>query len=57
MTNADRIRAMTDGELAKYLAWLEDDTACYEEELYGEADRINEWLDWLNSPADKEEEG
>ena len=52
MTNADRIRAMTDEELAKYLAWMEDVEACYEWELYGDADRITEWLDWLKEAVD-----
>lgn len=46
-TNADKIRAMTDEELAKYLAWLEDEQACYECELYGDVNRITEWLNWL----------
>jgi hypothetical protein len=50
-TNADRIRAMTDEELAKYLAWLEDPQACYVWELYGDTDRITEWLDWLKEEA------
>lgn len=35
-TNADRIRAMTDEELAKYLAWLVDKQTC-----------SPEWLIWL----------
>lgn len=36
MTNADRIRSMTDEELAKYLAWLVDKQTC-----------SPEWLIWL----------
>lgn len=35
-TNADRIRAMSDEELAKYLAWLVDKQTC-----------STEWLIWL----------
>jgi hypothetical protein len=35
-TNADRIRAMTDEELAKYLAWLVDKQTC-----------SPEWLIWM----------
>ena len=51
-TNADRIRSMSDEELAKYLAWLEDTEACYEWELYGDKDRINEWHEWLKEEFD-----
>lgn len=36
MTNADRIRSMTDEELAKYFAWLVDKQTC-----------SPEWLIWL----------
>ena len=50
-TNADRIRSMTDEELAKYLAWLEDVEACYQWEMYDDADRITEWLEWLKQEA------
>lgn len=52
MKNSDLIRSMTDEELAKYLAWLEDEQACYEWELYGDAYRITEWLDWLKHEAE-----
>jgi hypothetical protein len=51
-TNADKIRAMTDDDLAKYLAWLEDPQACYVWELYGDTDRITEWLDWLKEEVE-----
>lgn len=51
-TNADRIRAMTDEELAKYLAWLEDPQACYEWELYGNMENISAWFDWLKKEVD-----
>lgn len=46
-TNAVRIRSLSDEELAKYLAWLEDEQACYQWEMYGDVDRITEWLEWL----------
>lgn len=48
-TNADRIRSMTDEELAKYLAWLVDDKfpSCCEWEMYGDTIQINAWLEWL----------
>ena len=48
-TNADRIRSMTDEELAKYLAWLVDDEfpPCCEWEMYGDTIQINAWLEWL----------
>ena len=36
VSNADRIRSMTDEELAKYLAWLVDKQTC-----------STEWLIWL----------
>lgn len=46
-TNADRIRALTDVELAKYLAWLEDEQACFQWEMYDNEERISQWVDWL----------
>lgn len=52
ITNAARIRSMTDEELAKYLAWLEDEQACYQWEMYGDVVRITEWLDWLKEAKD-----
>lgn len=55
-TNADHIRSMTDEELAKYLAWLEDEQACYQWEIYGDTDRISEWRDWLKSPMEEVDE-
>ena len=42
-TNADRIRSMTDEELARQLAFLEDFN--YDEP------RVLEWLDWLKQEA------
>ena len=40
-TNGDRIRAMTDEELAEYLRWHDDLYSRYE----------MDWLDWLKQPA------
>ena len=51
-TNADRIRAMTDEKLAKYLAWLEDPQACYVWELYENKEIIDDWLEWLKQEAE-----
>lgn len=39
-TNADRIRAMSDEELANVLSWLNDSKTA------------DGWLDWLQSPAE-----
>ena len=51
-TNADRIRSMTDENLAKYLAWLEDPQSCYVWELYENAETINDWLEWLKQECE-----
>jgi hypothetical protein len=56
-TNADRIRAMTDEELAEKIAAL---MACMECPLLEMCERANPrrcidmWLDWLKSPVKKE---
>lgn len=54
-TNADRIRSMTDEELAKYFAWLVDDEfpRCCEWEMYGDTTQINAWLEWLEEEDSK----
>lgn len=44
MTNADRIRAMTDEEMAKWLEY-EGGGACAE---------VCGWLNWLQQPAEEE---
>ena len=44
-TNADRIRAMTDEELARYLYTK----TC--EDAYPQFENIPEWLDWLKEEA------
>ena len=60
MTNADRIRSMTDEELAEL---LETVNACACSFVMGKApcvwsgytDRCPCWLDWLKSPVEVEE--
>ena len=49
MTNADRIRAMTDEELALYLVWTSDpDTLIVDYRLYECHDRsVEDALNWL----------
>ena len=57
-TNADRIRSMTDGELAEFLynVWKEQDTLSKEVcERCGGTDigcQPNCWLDWLKQEAE-----
>ena len=48
-TNADRIRAMNDDELAEYIAGIIDD-ANSGSVIY--SNRTEEWLEWLKQPAD-----
>ena len=48
MTNADRIRAMSDEELAEYIAGIIDD-ANSGSVIY--SNRPEEWLEWLKQPA------
>lgn len=45
MTNADRIRAMTDEELAKHLYWWDNSP------LHASLER---WLEWLKAEAEGE---
>lgn len=47
-TNADRIRAMTDEELAKWMA---------ECNAYGERAEASQWLPWLQQPAEEDNDG
>ena len=58
MTNADRIRAMTDEELADWLyMWAGGAPSC-DRELQEKPDTKSCrdcWLDWLKSPAEEEE--
>lgn len=54
-TNADRIRAMTDEELAEMCAGgcpNGDRLNCGKYYLHGGRDCFNCWLDWLKSPAE-----
>ena len=59
MTNADRIRAMTDEELAKecvkqfpmYLWPSEVRTIYFDFENHNKNNAINAWLEWLQQPA------
>ena len=44
ITNADRIRAMSDEELAIYFSGLIKDTKEYEY-----CDRVEDWLKWLQT--------
>lgn len=48
ITNADRIRSMSDEELAEYIAGIIDD-ANSGSVIY--SDRTEEWLEWLKQPA------
>jgi hypothetical protein len=61
ITKADRIRSMTDEELAEIMAGEcppnYPNGNCREYEEYdGNLDCSKCWLDWLKSPADKENE-
>lgn len=62
-TNADRIRAMTDEELARECLWNlsngscppnKEALSCCSGEEYGEQQCVNCWLDWLRQEADHE---
>ncbi len=63
-TNADRIRAMSDEELAKecvrqfpmYLWPTEVRTIYFDFENHNKNNAINAWLEWLKQPADRGEE-
>lgn len=48
MTNADRIRAMSDEELAEHFSELIKDT--YENEYCKD---VNDWLNWLQSEVEE----
>lgn len=62
VTNADRIRAMTDEELAKecvrqfpmYLWPTEVRTIYFDFENHNKNNAINAWLQWLKQPAEGE---
>ena len=50
MTNADRIRNMTDDELCKFLDLLEEGAISYVTTLY-DMDSCESWKCWLSSDA------
>ena len=54
-TNADRIRAMTDEELAEWFIKVQDDVADYYDGGHAFAPELptmeNSWLDWLKQEA------
>lgn len=59
LTNADRIRAMKDEELAGYLApcacppiWFNEDTGCPVNKEPGESDCLQCWLDYLKQEGE-----
>ena len=54
LTNADRIRAMSDEELSK---WISDnaDTLCPPKDSYCTADCALCWLEWLKEEAEEDE--
>ena len=62
MTNADRIRSMTDEELAKWMSANATNYACHKFseigviEKYGDNGLISKlWLDWLKQEGGEEE--
>ena len=55
MTNADRIRAMTDEELADYFSELSCWPNAGREDCRGMANCMDCWLDWLKQEADDAE--
>ena len=56
-TNADRIRAMTDEELAEWFIKVQDDVADYYDGGHAFAPELptmeNSWLDWLKQEAEE----
>ena len=48
-TNADRIRAMSDGELAEYFAEIGNDAS----NGISYSENPEEWLEWLKQPAEE----
>lgn len=57
-TNADRIRAMTDEELDKFLGEVQWDVANYcggvtQKQEYPVPEQRGAWLDWLKQEAEK----
>lgn len=54
MTNADRIRSMTDEELAEFLKEVKEDYQWANPD-YPDCEDCGEWLNWLQSEAEMEE--
>ena len=58
MTNAEKIRAMTDDELDKFLGEVQWDVANYcggvtQKQEYPVPEQIGAWLDWLRQEAEQ----
>lgn len=54
MTNADRIRSMTDEELASFLKEVKEDYQWANPD-YPDCDDCGKWLEWLQSEEEMEE--
>lgn len=54
MTNADRIRSMTDEELAGFLKEVKEDYQWANPD-YPDCEDYGEWLEWLQSEVESEE--
>lgn len=57
ITNADRIRSMSDEELAEWLAHLTDCVNCPCRDPYDQCDTVDgsckkQWLEWLKEEAE-----
>lgn len=52
-TNADRIRAMSDEELAEYFAEIGNDAS----NGISYSENPEEWLEWLQQPAEEDNDG
>ena len=60
ITNADRIRAMTDAELDEFLGEVQWDVANYcggvtQKQKFPVPEHRGAWLDWLKSPVEVDE--
>jgi len=60
VTNADRIRQMSDEELDKFLGEVQWDVANYcggvtQKQKYPVPEQSGVWLDWLKSPVEVDE--
>lgn len=62
ITNADRIRGMTDEELDKFLGEVQWDVANYcggvtQKQTYPVPEHRGAWLDWLKAPVEEVDDG